>query len=133
MAEPSERKAELIAALAGSRVAFGQNLRAVRHDLDVPSHLKHGFHRHKTLFLTGAAGVGWVLARLPFGRKKVYIERSGERSETRKIKEAGEFGFLGLVFVVLKFLFSVFRPALAAIAAKKISTLAENYDRPRTR
>ncbi len=66
--------------MASSRMAFARNLRAVRHDLDVPTHLTHAFRRHKTLYLTGAAGVGWVLARLPV-RKKKYLCGPGAEQE----------------------------------------------------
>jgi hypothetical protein len=125
MAEPSERKAELIAALAGSRAAFAHNFRGVRRDLDVPAHITHAFRRHKTLYLTGAAGIGWVLSRLPVRKKKVYVDRA--ENKKIKIKEANEMGFLGILFVVLKFVFSVCRPAIAAFATKKISTFAETH------
>ena len=129
MAEQAERKAQLIATLEVARGAFVQNFQEFRRDVDVPAHLKQGFRRHKTLYLTGAAGIGWVLARLPARKKKIYIDRG----ENRKIKQAGEMGLLGLLFVALKFLFSIFRPAIAAFAARKISTLAERYERPEGR
>ncbi len=127
MADQSEgeRKAELIAALQRSRTAFTHNFHAFRRDVDVPAHLTKSFRRHKTLFLTGAAGVGWILARLPARKKTVYLDRDGKK---RKVKEAGEAGVLGLAIMAARFLFQVFRPALAAFAAKRIASFAETRD-----
>ena len=124
MAEPgeAERKAELIAALQRSRADFTHGFQALRRDLDLPSHFMHAFRRHKALYIAGATGLGWVMGRLPFRRKKIYIDRGSNK----KIKEAGE---AGLLLVGLKFLFSIFRPALAAFAAKKIAAFAESRER----
>jgi len=124
MADPAdaERKAELIAALQRSRIAFTHNFQAFRRDVDVPAHLKQSFRRHKTLFLTGAAGVGWVLSRLPARKKNVYLDRGGGHKRVKEVEK------MGLVLVTLRFLFSLLRPALAALAAKKISAFVESRD-----
>lgn len=120
MAESTEAatKATLIATLHRSRIDFSQNLHAVQRDADFGSHFKKAFARHKAGFISGAAGLGWILAWLPTRKKKVYVSRRDEK----KIKEAGE---ASLLVVALKLLFSMLKPALATFASKQVSVFME--------
>jgi hypothetical protein len=111
------RKTELTAELARSRELFSHNLRKLGDDLNVPRHVKNSFNHNKTAWIGGAAVFGWILSRLPGRGKKV--EQDEKKGGT--IKEAER---AGLLFGVAKLLFAAARPAVTALAARKITDFA---------
>ena len=113
-------KAELIAELDRARAQLAQNFEGFRRDIDVPTHLKSAIRHNKTAWLTGAAGLGLFLAKMPSRKKKVvYVDR---KSNT-KVKETAKAGMaLGLA----KMAFSAAKPALMAFVTKKISDLSRH-------
>ena len=84
MAEP-HIKTELSASLDRARARLAGSLDALRHDMDVASHLKESFHRNKAAYIGGASVFGLILSKLPARGKKVYVER---KSGKEGIKEA---------------------------------------------
>ncbi|MEI6350519.1 MAG: hypothetical protein WCP06_05370 [Verrucomicrobiota bacterium] len=119
MAEQSaaNRKSELIAELERSRRELAGNIRGVRHDVDVTSHFRHAFAQRKTVWIAGAAVIGWLLARLP-GRK-ARVARPGKELEKRKESQRSAF-----LFTLLNLAITVAKPALTALASKKITQFA---------
>lgn len=111
------RKAQLIAEMARLRELFSRNLGKIRDDLNVPRKVKHSFNNHKTAWIGGAAVFGWVLSRLP-GRKK---RTQPEEKSGHKLKEAAN---AGLLFGVAKLLFTAARPAMTALATRKLADFA---------
>ena len=109
-------KAELASRLARSRRLFARNLSALREDLDVPAHLKRNFTNHSTAWIGGAAVAGWILSR--------FRGRSGgaRHMETKNAEKKRP----SLLPGVAKLLFAAARPALAAMAAKKISSFTSD-------
>ncbi|MDP9291742.1 MAG: hypothetical protein M3O82_05200 [Verrucomicrobiota bacterium] len=95
---------------------------AVRDDLNLPAHFKAAVGRHKTFWLSGAAIIGWVLAKLPARQKKVYVDRHNK-------KAVKQMGFAGLLLGVLKLVFSLARPALTAFATKKLADVAQTKEK----
>jgi len=123
------QKAELIAELERSRARLGQSIDGIRRDADLGAQLKSSFTNHKTAWLGGAGIAGWVLARLPARKKKVKVfigDKKGDGA-TGEIKKAAEAGVL---FGILKFIFTLFRPAIVAFATKKIADLAARNIHP---
>ena len=128
MAEPAQmrrsfdRKEELISELGWARAELSRNLHDARNDLDLVSHFKHSVTHRKTAWFAGAAVVGWVLSRLP-GRRKA--DPKAHRQSTETLKEVER---AGLLLTLLNVLFTVFKPALTALASKKITELAARGD-----
>ena len=112
-------KAELTAQLACSRRLLSRNLGKLREDMDVPAHLKRNFTNHSTAWIGGAALFGWVLSRLPGRGKK---GSSGEKEGGKPVEKKRA----SLLPGVLKLLFSAARPALTALATKKIADIASS-------
>jgi len=125
MAESSERKSELIARLARSRRELDSSLEAVRHDLDVGQRLRHSIKEQKTLWLTGAAVSGWLLARLPGGRRRK--ESSGKRKEHAREVRFTEPGAAkgGLLLALLSFAATVLKPVITRYATGLVSEWME--------
>jgi len=120
------QKAELIAEIERSRAGLGRSLDGLRREADIGSHFKNSFSTHKTAWLGGAGIAGWLLARLPARKKKVkvFVDKTGE-GKLNSIKNVAEAGML---VEILKFLFSLFRPAIMAFATKKIAEFStKNY------
>ncbi len=118
MADPA-LKAELSAQLARSRQLFSRNLGRLREDLDVPAHIKRNFTNHSTVWISGAAVLGWILSRLPARRKDVRVGEKSEANPAGKKRTA-------LLPGVAKLIFSAARPALTAFATKKITDFASS-------
>ena len=130
MAEHSAagRKAELIAELERSRRELAGNIRGIRRDVSVGTHLKVAFARRKTAFLVGAALVGWVLSRLP-SRKARRTAAPTVASTQDKENPKSAFWFTLLTFAI-----TVMKPALTAIASRKLTEFAtrdQSEGRPR--
>ena len=123
MAERQQHaKAELSAELDRARAKLSRNFEGFRHDIDVPAHFKNAVREHKTWWITGAAGVGLLLAKLPSRKKKVYVDKR----TNEKLKKTGE---AGLVLALAKMAFSAAKPMITAFATKKIAEMAKKSGR----
>jgi hypothetical protein len=121
MVEPN-LKTELTADLDRARARLARNLGALRHDLDVGTHLKESFHQNKAAYIGGATTLGLLLSKLPTRRKKVYVERkSGDG--VKEVEKAG------LWLVLLQFLLKAVRPIITPVLTKLVS----EFVRSRTR
>jgi len=122
MAEP-ESKIALAANLDRARARLGQNLEALRHDLDVKTHLKHSFEHNKIAYVGGASIFGLILSKLPARRKKVYVERK-TNERVKNVEKAG------IWLVILQFLFNTFRPMLTSLVAKQVTEYVKSRAEP---
>lgn len=126
MAE-DERKAELTATLARSRVQITGNAHALGQDLDFASRARRAFKTHPAVWIGGALVVGLFISRLPFGRKKtapVPRTRSSKTEET--VEKAGK---AGLVLGVLKIAFDIAKPTLMGWATRQMAQYFETQNR----
>jgi len=122
-----DHKAALIAEIATARAGISRSFGGLRRDADISAHIKSSFSNHKTAWLGGAGIAGWVLSRLPARKKKVKV--FVDKNEGHKVRDVAEAGMqAGLVFGILKFLFSLFRPVIMAFATKKITELAARHN-----
>jgi len=111
-------KAELAAELDRARAKLSRNMAEFRRDIDVPSHLNKAVRQNKTLWLSGAAALGLVIAKLPSRKKKVYVDSK----TNKKVKEAEK---AGLALALAKLAFSAAKPVIMGIATKKIAEVAK--------
>lgn len=121
MAEPGV-KIELAADLDRARARLARGAEALRHDLDLPAHLKHSFHEHKAAYIGGATFFGLLLSKLPARKKKVYVERKG-KDTVREVEKAG------LWLILLKMLFNAARPMLTTLLAKQVTDFVKARSR----
>jgi len=117
----SDVKIELAAELERARTALGHNIGALRHDLNVGSHLKHSFHRNKAAYIGGATVFGLLLSKLPTRKKKIYVETKPKQGK-RAIEEAEK---AGIWLVILQALFKIFRPAITSFLTKQATELVK--------
>jgi microcystin-dependent protein len=115
-------KAELIADLDRARAKISRNFEAFRHDIDVPSHVKSSVREHKAWWITGAASIGLLLAKLPARKKKIYVDKR----TNAKVKKAEK---AGLALGLAKLAFGAAKPAITAFATKKIAEIATRQSR----
>ncbi len=114
MAE-NERKSELTAELARARSRLGENLGALRRDLDFPTRAKNAVMKHPAAWVGGATLLGVLLAKLPARKKKTAVLRDGVEA---KVVSAGK---TGLLLGALKIAFDLSRPALAKWASQRVA------------
>jgi hypothetical protein len=121
MAEYTEpdQKSALIAEIADARAGISRSFTNLRREADLRAHFRRSYSSHRMAWLGSAGIAGWVLARLPARKKKVkvYVNKKDEH-KVREIAEAG------LLTGVVKFLFTLFKPAIMAFATKKLADMA---------
>ena len=114
MAE-DQRKTELTAELARARRRIGENLGALRRDLDFPARVKNAVFKHPRAWAGGAALFGVLVARLTARKKKVAPSKKNTEAQ---IVGAGK---AGLLLGALKIAFDLSRPALAKWASQRVA------------
>ncbi|MGB8356712.1 MAG: hypothetical protein WCD79_22630 [Chthoniobacteraceae bacterium] len=119
----ASEKAELIAEIERSRARLGQSLDGLRRDADISSQFKSSFSTHKAAWLSGAGIAGWILSRLPARKKKakVFVDKKEEGTTLKNVAETG------MLFGILKLIFTLFRPAIMAFATKKITEISTRH------
>lgn len=110
-------KAELSAELDRARAKLSRNMAEFRRDIDVPAHVSKAVRQNKTLWLSGAAALGLIIAKLPSRKKKVYVDSR----TNKKVKEAEK---ASMVLALAKLAFSAAKPMLMGIATKKLAEAA---------
>lgn len=119
-----QTKDELIAEIEIARLRLRQSLGGLRKQADLGTRMKSSFAEHKTVWLGGASIAGWIISRLPARKKKVKV--FVDKKTDGKLRETAE---AGLLIWLLKFLFTLLKPAMAAFATQKIADLASGNDR----
>ncbi len=114
------RKSELVATLAEARRGISSNVRGLGDDLNVVRRIETAFQRHRIVWLAGAGLLGFLVARLPAGRKKVVVVRRGPQTDAgEKVIKAG------LLVTTLKIAFNLARPALTKWVASRVAAYAD--------
>ena len=118
-------KAELLAAVARSRIAIRRDSSAVRAELDVAAKIQNSVRSRPFAWLGGAAAIGYLLAGPKTRTKtvtKLVREKSGQPARESKKKPRG---FFHLLLSLLKLAVPLVRPALSAYAAKRFGDFAQ--------
>ncbi|MGA3169631.1 MAG: hypothetical protein ABSE62_01330 [Chthoniobacteraceae bacterium] len=107
-------KVELAASLEKARARMARNAEALRHDLDVATHLRHSFHENKAAYIGGATIFGLLLSKLPSRKKKVYAKAKAKEG----IKDAEKAGFW---LILLQFAFKALQPTLTSLVKSRVT------------
>jgi len=105
--QPEEQTTRLIARIAASRTALGDNLLDLRHRLDVPARVKDSIVSKPMAWFGGSLGVG-LLASLAFRRPRATVRPERPRRS-----------WIGLI---LGGAMTLARPALQSWALREIQT-----------
>lgn len=120
MAEPYDRKAQLVAELEQSRQKMVRDFGQLRGDLNVSAHLRAAFFRQKAVWITGAVLGGWLLTKLP-GRKRkataaVAAPAAGKESR-------------GMLWAILGVVATLLKPAVTSFITDRLTEyLAKRQD-----
>lgn len=117
-------KDELIAEIENARLHLRRGAAGLRRQADVGARMKSSIAAHRTVWLGGAGIAGWILSRLPARKKKTDVDAG--KKDGGKFKGLAEAGLLA---GLLKFLFTLFKPAITAFASQKIAEFANGNHR----
>jgi hypothetical protein len=115
MASSDETKQQLVAQMARSRTELAGNTGAVRYTLNFPRRFGLVFEKYSFGWVSIAALVGWVLARLPARKQKIYIH---DRTQKRVAKEAGASVLAGVLWSGI---WSIARPIITAYLRQRLA------------
>ncbi|HET9376175.1 MAG TPA: hypothetical protein VFO40_14475 [Chthoniobacterales bacterium] len=126
MAEDEDSKRRIVNELAEARLGLATSAATVRGRLDIPARLSASFRRNSWSWVSIAAIVGWVLARLPFRRKKIYLEAGSHRRLKGDGKQAGRKR--DLAWMIWDGVWSLAKPLLTAYLGRKLAQTTGNPD-----
>src|SRR5260370_39632542 len=79
MGKDEDAKRRIISELAEARLGLAGSAAFVKDRRDLLARVPASFRRNSWSWVSLGAIVGWVLARLPFRRKKIYLEAGSRR------------------------------------------------------
>ncbi len=130
MAGPAElKKQEIVAALASARARISAAGEALHQSLDMPARAAESFQRRRTVWLSGAALVGFVLSKLPAREKTVFIEKATGKLLGAAAK-LGPVGKLGTLFSAAKIAINLARPLLSEVSGRSVAEFLKRFRRP---
>jgi len=120
-----QSKVQLIAQLDRARTGLSRTAAELRHDVDLPQHLRSTYINHKGAWIGGAAALGWVISRLPGRTKKqkVQVAKNSHPNGTSQA-QARKYAMGGILLTLLRFVFDALKPTLTTIASRKIKDMA---------
>jgi hypothetical protein len=124
MAKDQDAKRRIISELAEARLGLTGAGSIVKNRLDIPKRVSVSLRRNSWSWLSLAAILGWVLARLPFRRKKIYLEagsRRGLKGEEKKAERKRD-----LAWMVWDGVWSLAKPLLTAYIGRKLAQTTGN-------
>jgi hypothetical protein len=126
MAKDEDAKRRIVSELAEVRLGLASTAAIVKERLDIPARLSASVRRNSWSWVSLAAIVGWVLARLPFRRKKIYVEAGSHRRLKGVEKQAGRKR--DLAWILWDGVWSLAKPLLAAYLGRKLAQTTGNSD-----
>ena len=123
MAKDEDAKRRLINEIAEARLGISGTSAIVTEQLNIPARVSATFRRYSWGWMSIAAIVGWLLARLPFRRKKIYLE-AGSRRRLREEKKAERKRDLG--WLIWDGVWSIAKPLLTAYIGRKLAQTTGN-------
>jgi len=99
------------------RVELSDQSLLVRRDLDVGRRMSDSLRKHSWGWMSVAAIFGWLLARLPARKKKIYVHAA---TSDRRVNY--HEGFIAQIW---KGVWSIAKPLVVAYVTKKISEKAK--------
>jgi hypothetical protein len=117
MAQGEDRKAALIAELAGARTQISGTAGAVRAELDLGAKVRRSVSQHRWWWIGGAVFIGVVLAKLPARTRKVYVDAKGRKSQSPGATAAQT----GIALTVAKLAFDFAKPMIVKWATGRVT------------
>jgi hypothetical protein len=124
MAKDEDAKRRIVSELAEARLGLASTTAIVKDRLDIPTRLSASFRRNSWSWVSLAAIVGWVLARLPFRRKKIYLEAGSHRRLKGEEKRPGRKR--NLAWMIWDGVWSLAKPLLTAYLGRKLAQATGN-------
>lgn len=126
MAKDEDAKRRIITELAEARLGLAASTGIVKDRLDIPARVSASIRRNSWSWVSLATIVGWVLARLPFRRKKIYLEAGGRRRLKAGEKQTGRKRTLA--WMIWDGVWSLAKPLLTAYLGRKLAQTTGNAD-----
>src|SRR5579859_1767331 len=120
MASVNDAKHRIIEELERTRGDLSGATGELRDQLNFQRRLSVAYHRHQWTWLSVVALFGWVLARLPSRKKKIYIEKGGAR--VRRSSHGLASVIAGQLWSVA---WSIAKPLVTAYLTKKMTNSPE--------
>ena len=124
MAKDEDTKRRIIDEIAEARLGLAGSAAIVKGRLDIPARVSDTLRRYSWSWVSLAAIIGWVLARLPFRRKKIYLEAGSRRRLKGEEKPAGRKRDLG--WMIWDGVWSLAKPLLTAYLGRKLAQATGN-------
>ena len=126
MAKDEDPKRRIVSELAEARVRMASTAAIVKDRLDIRTRLSGSFRRNSWSWVSLAAIFGWLLARLPFRRKKIYLEAGSHRRLKGEEKRPGRKR--DLAWMIWDGVWSLAKPLLTAYLGRKLAQTTGNSD-----
>jgi hypothetical protein len=124
MVKDEDAKRRIISELEEARLELAETTAIAKDRLDIPARLSASLRRYSWSWVSLAAIIGWVLARLPFGRKKIYLEAGSRRRLKGEEKHPGRKR--DLASVIWDGVWSLAKPLLTAYLGRKLAQATGN-------
>lgn len=108
------RKAEIVARLDAQRPLLARHYQGVKRGANVSRRLQRSASGHPSIWMAGAATMGWLISRIPARKKKIYVDNLGQKKMRRGF-------FAALLLGLIKIVADVAKPSIVAFASKKIA------------
>jgi hypothetical protein len=119
MAKDEDAKRRIIEELEATRLELAGAASLVRRQLDIQGRVSASFRRHSWGWLSLAGILGWILARLPWRRKKISLEDGGRRRLKEGPRQADRKR--DLAWMIWDGVWSLARPLLTAYLGRKLA------------
>jgi hypothetical protein len=119
MAKDQDAKHRIVEELAATRLELSAAGSIVKAQVNIPARVSTSLRRHSWTWISLAAIVGWILSRLPWRGKKVYLEGAGRSRLKREKARSGRRWDLG--WAVWDGVWTVAKPLLTAYLTRKLS------------
>ena len=126
MAKDEDAKRRIISELAEARLGLAQTAAIVKDHLDIPARVSASFRRYSWSWVSLAAIVGWLLARLPFRRKKIYL-KAGSRCRPKGEGKPPDRK-RDLAWMIWDGAWSLAKPLLTAYLGRKLAQTTGSAD-----
>jgi hypothetical protein len=126
MAKDEDAKHRIISELEEARLGLAGSASIVKERLDIPTRISDSFRRHSWSWVSLAALIGWVLARLPWRRSKSRLPSSSRHRLKGEEKRTGRKWDLG--WMVWDGLWALAKPVLTAYLGRKLAQTTGNSD-----
>ncbi len=108
------KKAEIVARIAAQRPMLSRHYAGIRRGASITRRLQRSTGAYPSVWMAGAASLGWLLSRIPARKKRIYVDSLGDKKVRR--------GFFAAVIIgLLKIAADLAKPAVIAFASKKVA------------